>query len=280
MSIHILGALIALGAAISWGGGDFSGGYAARKINHFQVLFLTSLSSLSLLLILAIVWVEGIPSTTNAIYAILAGTAGALGLAAFYKGLSIGNVAIVAPVGGVIGSIIPVLFGIFIQGFPGYPALSGFALALLGIWLVTKVENGSDSNLKSSLGLATLAGLGFGGFLTLIAQIDGEQIFAPLVVAKFTSLLVAFILIRQSKQSMPKFNRSGIALLSGVLDAGGNMLYLLAIQFTRLDIAALLSSLYPAGTVLLSTFILKEKTTISQWIGVALCITAIMLITL
>jgi len=280
MSTNIVGALIALAAAISWGGGDFSGGYAARKFHQFQVLFLSSLSSLLTLLILTLVRGEGAPSLSDAIFAILAGTSGALGLAAFYKGLSIGNTAIVAPVGGVIGSIIPVIVGIFIQGFPGYPALIGFALALFGIWLVTKIKDGSDSNLKSSLGLATLAGLGFGGFLTLIAQVDGEQIFSPLVVAKFTSLLLAFILIRKNKQFIPKFNRSGTALLSGVLDAGGNMLYLLAIQFTRLGMAAVLSSLYPAVTVLLSTFILKEKTSSSQWIGVALCITAIMLIAL
>jgi drug/metabolite transporter (DMT)-like permease len=70
-----------------------------------------------------------------------------------------------------------------------------------------------------------------------------------------------------------------VALLSGFLDAGGNILYLFATQNTRLDIAALLSSLYPAATVLLSSLILKEKSSLTQWFGVGACIVAIMLIT-
>ena len=280
MSSHVIGSFIALIAAISWSGGDFSGGIAARKLHQYQVLFLTSLSSLAVLFTLALVWGEGLPSPSSTVIAFLAGTSGALGLAAFYKGLSIGNTAIVAPVGGVFGSIIPVIVGIFIEGFPGYLPVIGFALALLGIWFVTKVDGEAQSKLKTSLSLAFMAGIGFGGFLTLIALVDDNQIFSPLAVAKFASLILASILIWRNKLPIPKLGGSGMALVSGVLDAGGNLFYLLATQYTRIDIAAVLSSLYPAGTVLLSMVFLKEKIMPFQWIGVGLCLSAIMLITI
>ncbi|MBL7162947.1 MAG: DMT family transporter [Anaerolineales bacterium] len=280
MSSHFLGIIIALTAAASWGGGDFSGGYAARRISQYQVLFLTSLSSLSLLLILAFIWGEGLPSSRSMLYAVLAGSSGALGLAALYKALSIGNSVIVAPVSGIVGTIIPVIAGIFAQGLPGFAQLIGFMVALLGIWLVTRVGNNADSASTISLGLAIFSGICSGGFLTLIAQVESGQVFAPLVVAKTASVLLASALIWTSKQSIPKITASSVALISGLLDGGGNIFYLFATHFTRLDIAAVLSSLYPEGTVLLSTIILKEKISPKQWLGVAACIAAIWLITI
>jgi drug/metabolite transporter (DMT)-like permease len=129
------------------------------------------------------------------------------------------------------------------------------------------------------LGLALLAGIGFGGFLTLIAQIKSEQIFMPLVFSKIVSLILTIILMKMHRLPLPKLIRSPIAILSGFLDTGGSILYLIATQFIRLDIAALLSSLYPAGTVLLSNLLLKERLSLHQWIGVSICIALIMLIT-
>ena len=125
------------------------------------------------------------------------------------------------------------------------------------------------------LGLAILAGIGFGGFLALIAQTDGGQIFTPLVISKFASLVLAIFLVRTRGLPLPKPTDFPVAILSGFLDTGGNILYLFATQFTRLDIAALLSSFYPAGTVLLSSLILKEKISSQQWFGVSTCVAAI-----
>ncbi len=121
--------------------------------------------------------------------------------------------------------------------------------------------------------MALLAGLGFGGFLAFIAQIQGEQVFAPLVFSKLASVSFAFVLLRTRQLPVPKVKASPVAILSGFLDAGGNIFYLFATQFTRLDIAAVLSSLYPAGTVLLSSIFLKEKLTVlsMDWCGRLSC---------
>ena len=275
----MIGIFLALAAAASWGAGDFYGGLASRKLHQFQVLLITTYSSLILLVLFAVIWREHFPSVQNIIIALVAGISGALGLSALYKGLSLGNAALVAPVSGVIGAIVPTLVGLFVEGLPGILKLIGFVLSIVGIWLVTRSKDGNDFTVQGGLGLALLAGIGFGGFLALIAQLEGTQLFAPLVFAKLASIVLAFVLLRARRLPVPKPGESFTALWSGVLDVGGNILYLFATQFTRLDIAALLSSLYPAGTVLLSSIILKEKLSPYQWVGVSICIVAITLIT-
>lgn len=276
----MIGIIFALAASISWGAGDFSGGLAARKLNQFQVLLLMTSGSLFLLICFAILWNEPIPAPGDILIAILAGISGALGLAALYRGLAVGNAALVAPVAGVIGAIIPMAVGIFIQGLPGIVPMLGFGVAILGIWLVTGSNSEERPAVRDGLVLALLAGIGFGGFLTLIAQLESDLVFTPLLFSKIAALLLAFILIRTRQLSIPRLTQSPIALLSGFLDAGGNILYLFATQYARLDIAAILSSLYPAGTVLLSIVILKEKVGLNQWLGVIACIAAIILITM
>jgi drug/metabolite transporter (DMT)-like permease len=275
----MIGITLALVAAASWGAGDFLGGLASRKLNQFQVLLLTTYSSLILLFLFAVISGEHFPSANNILIAIVAGVSGSIGLSALYKGLSLGKAALVAPVAGVIGAIIPILVGIFIEGLPGILKLIGFVVSIAGIWLITRSEDGNGSIFQAGLGLAILAGIGFGGFFVFIAQIEGEQVFAPLVFTKLTSLIFAIILIRARQLSIPKPAASPIAIWSGFLDVGGSIFYLFATHFTRLDIAAILSSFYPAVTVLLSSIILKEKISSYQWVGVSLCIVAITLIT-
>jgi drug/metabolite transporter (DMT)-like permease len=275
----MIGILFSLSASLSWGAGDFYGGLAARKNHQFQVLLLTTSSSLLLLIMFALIGDESMPSTVDIILAVIAGICGALGLAALYRGLSLGNTALVAPVAGVIGAIIPTLAGILVEGLPGFLTMTGFVLAIAGIWLLSRPKDGGSHLVADGLGLAVLAGIGFGGFLALIAQIKGEQIFTPLVFSKIASLLLAVLLVIIGRQALPKPGDSPVALFSGFLDAGGNILYLFATQNTRLDIAALLSSLYPAATVLLSSLILKENISLPQWFGVSACVVAIMFVT-
>lgn len=275
----MIGITYALAAAFSWGAGDFCGGLATRKNHQFQVLLLATSVSLLILALFAMIGKESVPSTGDVIISAIAGVSGALGLAALYRGLSLGNSALVAPVAGVIGAIIPTLVGLWMEGLPSFITLIGFTLPIVGIWFVTRSKNGSDHKDQTGLGLALLAGIGFGGFLAFIAQIKGEHIFLPLVFSKFASLFLVIILMMIRQLPLPKPLGSPIAILSGFLDAGGTIFYLYATQYARLDIAALLSSLYPAGTVLLSSLILKEKFSRQQWLGVSTCIVAIMLFT-
>ena len=278
MGPQYIGAFLALTAALTWGGGDFIGGYGSRRLSHFPVLFLSTIGSLTILTGVALLMGERIPSWSNLMYAIPAGVIGALGMGSLFKGLSLGNPAIVAPIAGVIQALLPLLVGMMDQGIPGWTKLLGFGLGLVGIWLVTRVKSDQVQGSRVSIILAVAAGLGFGSFLVLITRMDTQEIYFPLVAAKFAALITVLIMIKLTGQTVPRINAMPIVLFSGMLDAFGNIFYLVANQFTRLDIVAVLSSFYPAITVLLSFLILKDKILRTQWIGVFVCVSAIILI--
>jgi drug/metabolite transporter (DMT)-like permease len=185
----------------------------------------------------------------------------------------------VSPVAGVIGAGVPVVYGAFVHGLPSVPQMAGFGFALAGIWLVARSPSPKQSgDYRQGLGLAVAAGLGFGAFFIFIVQVPGTDIFAPLIVTKLSAISVAGVVLAVNRLKLPPVRGNSIGLLSGVLDSGANALFLLAKQFTRMDVAAVLASLYPAVTVLLARAILKEEISRSQAYGAVLCMLAIVLI--
>jgi drug/metabolite transporter (DMT)-like permease len=280
LSANWLGILFGLTSAGIWGSGDFSGGRAARRSHPFQVLALSALAGITILLGCGLLWHETLPSLSGIGWAMLAGAAGTLGLASLYRALSMGHAATVAPTSAVISALLPVGFGILTAGVPSAARLAGFALALLGIWLVSRPAQPDHAVSPQGFLLACLAGVGFGTFLILIVQIEPGHVFLPLVVARCMQLGIVLILLRASRRPLPALASNPIALLAGILDAGGNVFYMLSQHYTRLDVAAVLSSLYPAPTVLLAWIILKEKVSRPQWAGVVVCLAAIVLITI
>jgi drug/metabolite transporter (DMT)-like permease len=275
----LIGILFALTSALVWGAGDFTGGYATRKSNQYVVLVISALSGLAVLILAALVWREPFPSARGMLWAALGGISGALGIAAFYRALSLGHTAIVAPLAAVIGAASPVVVNLFIAGWPAWTQLLGFALALVGIWLVSTAPAAGARISRQGLVLACLGGLGFGGFFVFLGLVDRGTVFTPLIIARSMTLSVGLILVALQRLRLPSITSNRLALLAGVLDAGGNLFYVLARQFTRLDVAAVLSSLYPASTVFLASLLLKERASRYQWVGVAICLCAIALIT-
>jgi len=277
---NLIGTLFAITAAAIWGSGDFSGGFATRRSSPYQVLVLSALSGMVLLLIAALIWQEAFPSWQGMIWAMLAGAAGAVGIGSLYYALSLGNSAIAAPTSAVLGAGIPVLFTIITQGLPSPLKIVGFMLAILGIWLVSYTAAAQSKVARKSFFLALLSGLSFGCFFILIAQVESGKVFTPLVLARCIMFLTGLLLLRKNRLPFPSPVLHPIALLAGFLDASGNVLFLLAKQFTRLDTAVVLSSLYPAGTILLAKLILKENISLRQWLGITACLAAIILISI
>jgi drug/metabolite transporter (DMT)-like permease len=280
MPANLIGMFLALASAAVWGGGDFSGGQAARKSHQYQVLILAALSGIVMLGLSALVRGEGLPSARNFLWGAMAGATGALGVAALYKALSMGNTASVAPTSAIVCALIPVLYGLITVGLPTTTQLVGFVLAFIGIWLLSRSPQAGDGDFRKSLILAFLSGIGFGGFFLFISFVEKGQVFTPILVARTVTLVIAIIMLRVNRLPLPGIVSNPLALLAGVLDTGGNILYLLATQFTRLDIAALLSSFYPASTVILARIVLKEKVSPAQLAGILLCLLAMTLIIL
>lgn len=273
----LVGALLALGSAVVWGGGDFAGGLATRRGHPFQILLLSASSGVVMLGALAWWTREPMPDGTGLLYAAGAGAAGALGIAALYRGLAIASAATVAPVAAVVTALVPLVFASVTIGLPSAMQTAGFLLALAGIWIVAGASSFHPVG-RTGVKLAVAAGIGFGLFLVLIAQVPRGSVFAPLAVARVVTLGVAVVLAISQRVARPSVLAHPLALLAGTLDAGGNVLYVLAGHYTRLDVAAVLSSLYPVSTVLLARVVDGQPVSRTQWVGAGMCLAAVALI--
>src|SRR5579884_1658477 len=272
-------ATIAFGllASLCWGSGDFNGGLASRRATASSVVIAAYGVGFVLLIVLALIWREPFPAPIDIFWGGLAGLAGALGLISFYSALSVGQMGIAAPVSAVLTASLPVIFSIFLQGLPGALQVAGFVLALVAIALISRPERAKGR--PEGLGLALLAGCGFGCFFILISRVSAGSTFWPLAVARLSSVLLLVIMTGVRQQPLlPKLDVAPLVLLAGILDAIGNAFFVLAAHTGRLDVAAILSSFYPAATVLLALLILRERVTRVQAIGIALALVAVPLI--
>jgi drug/metabolite transporter (DMT)-like permease len=277
---NLLGILMAFTSALVWGSADFTGGMATRRRDNYQVLVLSALSGLGILVIATVIFRESFPSWNGVFWAAMAGLTGTVGIAALYKGLSIGESAVVAPTSAVIGAGLPVAFGFLTQGLPDPIRLVGFVLAFAGIWIVSQTSTEKTGDHRKGFILAVIGGLGFAGFMICMSRVDSAKVFSPLIVARSMVVLGSWVMLRFNKTGFPTLRGNWISVLAGVLDVGGNIFFMLAKHFTRLDTAVVLSSIYPAATVILTGLILKERISLKQWGGVIVCLAAIVLITI
>jgi drug/metabolite transporter (DMT)-like permease len=268
---------LSLCAAASWGGGDYCGGLASKRASVFRVVAVAH--GCGLIAMLAMAWLteEGIPPRADLWWGAFAGLVGAFGIAALYKALAIGRMGVVAPVAAVVTGILPVLFGIRTEGIPDRMQMLGFALALVSIWLVARPSEYVDSH--RGLGLAVLAGVMFGLFLVAGKQAGHHGVFWPLVAARLVSTTLMLVLVAISPRDLQPL-RTVIwpMVLSGLLDSAGNALFIAATRHGRLDVAAVLSSLYPASTVILARVLLKERISKSQGAGIIGALASVALI--
>jgi drug/metabolite transporter (DMT)-like permease len=231
---------------------------------------------------LALLFREALPSPTSLLMGVLAGIGGVIGLLALYGGLANGRMGVVAPLAAVISAALPVLLSLFTEGLPKPTQLAGFVLALLAVWLLSGMGwRWQTAVPRQELAYAAVAGAGFALFFIFIDRVEAGSLFWPLTAARAASvsLLIIWVAVRR-EWVRPSPNQLPIIALAGVLDALGNAFFALAARLGRLDIAAVLASLYPGSTVLLARLILKEKLTRWQWLGVLLALAALVLITL
>lgn len=252
----------ALAATFAWGVSDFVGGYASRRANAFLLTAITHVSGTALMVLLALRFHSSFPSKHDLTWAMAAGLFGGVALAVFYRALSEGNMGLIAPVSAVLGAGIPTAFGIFTEGVPGPVPIAGFLLAGIGIWLISRSEG--PAGRPEGIGIAVLAGIGFAGYFLCIKQAGDGSVFWLAGISRSVSFLTTGAIVLATRQFKP-MDRAGVAwgLAAGVLDITGSALFIRASQTGRLDAAVVISSLYPAITVLLARFFLKEH--FSRW---------------
>lgn len=279
-------ALLSLLAAASYGLGDFNGGIFSRRAGPWAVALMAQLGGTALVLVVALVE-GGSPDRGDLLWALAAGIGNGFGTAFLYRGLAGGRMGVVAPVSGVAAVVVPVVVALATGERPGAVVAVGIALALPAIWLVAREPaavsiDGSPARaglLGSGLVDGLLAGLGFGSLFAALAQIPEEAGFLPLALNQLIAggaIVIVALVLRQDWVPRNRYALGGV--ISGGLGAFATGLFQVATHHGYLTVAAVITSLYPAFTVLLAATVLHERVHRAQALGLALCAGAVVLV--
>ena len=273
-------------SAITWGGSDFVGGVGARRAPALLIVASGHIVSLFLLLALCRATGIAIPGSSFLLYAALGGFEGSLALAVFYRALAMGAMGLTAALTGLLTALVPVAFSILHDGLPTPLTAIGLAMGLAAIWLITRTSSpkGTDTAAPSTppaaLVLGALAGIGFGTQLILFKMASGGGILWAMTSARAAGVAALILVIAAMPPKAPWRGFWLTGILAGTLDTLGNLFYIQATRFGRLDVAAVVCSLYPGGTILLAALVLRELPTRRQMAGIAVALAAVALLSL
>jgi drug/metabolite transporter (DMT)-like permease len=274
-------AAYSIAAVFLWGASDFAGGYGVRRANAFVFTAFSHFCAFSLMLLISLSQHAPLPSRASIFWSVLAGILGGVALALFYRALASGQMGLAAPVAALIGAAIPTLADIALEGAPSRWSIAGFILAVLAIWLITRPEpqgNNDETGHPKGVAMAALAGVGFAAFYMCMHQTTGSPIFVAAIGRIASFVATALVVIATGAPLAMDLPSIGIAMLAGFLDISGSALYIYASQRGRLDEAVVITSLYPAITVLLARIILKEHFSRWKFIGLLAALAAVPMI--
>ncbi len=290
-----MNALLALAAAILWGGGDFSGGMGAKHAGGtmggaLRVILVSHATSFTVLVALALLLGDPFPHGAPLAWGIAAGVTGGIALACFYVALSRGAMGASAALSGLLAAAIPAAVSIASEGSPGVLRLVGFLVAGAAIWLIAAGPNAEAKSADAgTVWLAVAGGMGFGIYFVALKMAGVAGVIWPMATARIGSLSVCSLMLfalsfspGSAEIAKGQLTRTAVkwALMTALLDTSGNLLFIAATRAGRLDVAAVLASLYPATTILLAAWMLHERPTRRQGLGMAVATAAVVMITL
>jgi drug/metabolite transporter (DMT)-like permease len=271
--------LLALGASLAWGVADFVGPWQGRTLGALRVLFWAQIGGLTAVAVVVLARGGG-PAGPGVLWAVPAAISGTLGLYAYYRGMAIGAMAVVAPIAGA-SAIVPVLLGILTGERPSPWQYAGIACALVGITLASiEHQEGGQRRLGAGVGLAILAAIGFGFYFPGMHAAGKTDPFWASLVFRAASTLVILAVVAARRPAIRLWGWSLLIILGvGLGDTLGNVLYAGAASQGGLEsLTSVLASLYPLVTVLLAAAVLHERISGIQRLGAALTLTGIVLI--
>lgn len=268
-------------AVFVWGTSDFSGGFASKRANAFVVTAFSHLCAFVLMFSITLPQHAAFPPPASIFWALAAGSIGGFALAFFYRALSEGQMGLTAPIAALLGAAIPTLADIGMEGAPSRWMISGFALAIIAIWLITRPEKTEASESfahPKGVAMAALAGVGFAGFYLCMHEAQGSPTWLATIsrVGSFTMTAIA-VLATRAPLALPRKSLA-FAAIAGCLDITGTTLFVFANEHGRLDEAVVITSLYPAITVLLARIVLKEHFSRWKFVGLLAALAAVPLI--
>lgn len=272
---------LALGSSLAWGVADFAAGLKSRRLPLLAVLWFSQLASLPVMAAVVAVRGEGAPAGDFALYAALASASGTIGIAAFYRGLAVGSMSVVAPISA-LAAVIPIGVGLAAGERPSTLQAAGAALALAGAVAASRergsVEGGGPRAARG-VGLALLAALGFGGFFVGIDAASDPDAYWAILAQRLTgiTLIGAAVAVTRPDLRVGRADLVGLAAI-GVLDLAANALFAVASKEGYISLVGVLGSLYPVVTIVLARSVLAERLAPTQWAGVAVALLGVALI--
>jgi drug/metabolite transporter (DMT)-like permease len=269
--------VLALGASLTWGLADFFGPLQGRVLGVLRTLVYVQVGGL--VGIALIVAVRGrAPDGAAALLAVPAAVSGTLGLFAYYRGIAVGAISIVAPIAG-ISAIVPVVVGIASGDRPSGWQLFGIACALVGVFLAAREPGRSGARFAAGVGLAMLAAVGFGFYFPFMHAAGNADFWWASLIFRLTSTSVILLAVAAQR---PALRVPGRVLpwlvLIGLGDMFGNLLYAAASSSGLVSITSVLASLYPIVTVVLARILLSEQVARTQEAGIGLTLAGVALI--
>ena len=289
--------LLALASALGYGGADFAAGLAAREASVIRVTIVAEVVSV-LLMLLVVPWLStGSPSAASVGWAVAAGVGGIIGAMALYLGFRQAAFSVAAPLSAVASAAFSVLAGLLVGERPGDLALAGIALALPAIVAVSATpgstpasadssapasgDRGRDARRRHLAGVmyGLVAGAGFGVlFIGLNRAGSGSDLWPALIAQVAGLAFVSLVGVARGQFRLPARRASWLAVLTGVIGAGGTLCFFVATHAGLLAVTAVITSLYPASTILLARLLLGERITRIRIVGLALAGASVALI--
>jgi len=273
--------LLALGAGLAWGVADFWGGVTARRVPVPIVVVVTQIAGLVLVGVIVVAAGEPPPEWKRIAYGALAGGVGVVGLTAFYRGLAVGSMGVVAPIAAT-AALVPVGVGLARGERPSGLQAVGVALALAGVAAASlEPERRAlhDRRVAAGVGLALVAAVCFGSALVgLQAAAKGGPVWATVSmrgVAVPLAVVGVLVLRTPVRGSLPRWPS---LVLVGLGDTGANLLFGAAANRGLLSVVSVLASLYPVIVVVLARLVLSERLGRAQLTGAAAALLGVALI--
>jgi drug/metabolite transporter (DMT)-like permease len=275
-----IGLVLALTSALAYGASDFVGGAGSRRHSPWRLVLMGQLSG-AILMVACGLLAPAAPRAADFMWALLAGAGSATGSIFLFRGLSRGRMGLVAPISAVGAAVLPILVGVALGERPSPYAWLGVLVALPGIWLVSRECTSTGAGARGALVDGAAAGAGFGVLFVALGQISSAGGFLPLAANQlFGAVVTVGVATVLGQAWLPGKGALGWGALgwggaSGVLGAAGTLTFVLSTHFADLGVAAVLTSFYPAVTVLLASATLGERLGNGQRLGIGICTLAV-----
>lgn len=272
--------LLALTSALVYGVGDYCGGRAARASPAFVVSLVGQLATVGLTAAVVAILADPFPPGSAVAWGVAGGLSSMIGITAFYYALARGAMTVVAPLTAVVSALVPVGVGVGLGERPSALAVGGVVLAIVAVALVSGVGGRVERPTTGPIVLAALvSGTGFGLLFVFLDRPADDTGLWPLFIGQLSSLVVMAVVVAARRLPFPPPRaRIGLMAISGVLAVVANVSYLIATRGGLLSLVAVITSMYPASTVVLATLLDEERLSGSQAVGLGLAVAALAMV--